>query len=327
MPALAKPPVTLPRFVPHTDTGAKAGVGSFLEDPSESSPENLASLAHDARNVLSGLMLLSELMAAPGVLNSPHQHYVRELQDIAGSAARLVERMVAGTPPKSAPKLLNFAEEKALPIAARVPLAPVTVTDAAADLRRLHALLAAVAGPAVRLSVATMPCAGRTALAVEDLSRILINLVRNAADAMPAGGHIRATAQYGDGASFRDGDARNSSPRSVQITVSDDGPGISEALRERVFELGFSTRKMPEKNAQWSAPRRRGLGLNIVRKLVKAAGGEVLVAASHTGGARFEITLPLTESVPSPITSGTCAVSRNSTNGADSVAKGCIECQ
>lgn len=300
MPALAKPPVTLPRFVPHTNTGAEAGVGPFLSDTPQTNSEEIASLAHDARNVLSGLMLYSELIASPGVLNTPHQHYARELQDITASAARLIDRMTAAPAPRPSARLLKFQEESALPTATRVPLAPVPVTDAAADLRRLQPLLAAVAGPAVQLSVATMPCSGSTALAVEDLTRILINLVRNAADAMSSGGHIRVTAQYGDGASFLDAGAPAPAPRSVLLTVSDDGPGIPASLREQVFELGFSTRTTPAKNAtnnaNWPTPRRRGLGLSIVRNLVEAAKGTVRITASHTGGARFEITLPLSES-------------------------------
>ncbi|MGH9585847.1 MAG: sensor histidine kinase [Acidobacteriaceae bacterium] len=330
MPALAKPSATLPRFVPHTKTEVATGAGSFLSDSPEARSEDLASLAHDARNVLSGLMLYSELIAAPGVLNAPHQHYVRELQDIAASAARLIDKMTASPAPKASGRLLQFQEEPTLPTATRVPLVPVPVTDAAGDLRRLQPLLAAVAGPAVRLAVATMPCTGRTALAVEDLTRILINLVRNAADAMPSGGHLRATAQYGDGASFLDSAASTPVPRSVLITVSDDGPGIPESLRERIFELGFSTRQKPEENETLSTRRRRGLGLNIVRNLVQAAGGSIRVTASHTGGARFEITLPLTESpagnrsvLPQgSITSGTCSTPAGTPNPADSATKG-----
>lgn len=321
MPALAKPPVTLPRFVPHTHTRAEAGAGPFLSDTPQTNSEDIASLAHDARNVLSGLMLYSELIASPGVLNTPHQHYARELQDIATSAALLIDRMTASPAPKPSARLLKFQEEPALPTATRVPLAAVPVTDAAADLRRLQPLLVAVAGPAVRLSVATMPCAGRTAMAVEDLTRILINLVRNAADAMPSGGHVRVTAQYGEGASFFDTNAPVPAPRSVVLTVSDDGPGVPESLRERVFELGFSTRAKPAenatKNAAWPTPRRRGLGLNIVRNLVEAARGAVRITASHTGGTRFEITLPLSESeallrepVPCPKTAQTRATPR-----------------
>lgn len=327
MPALAKPPAILPRFVPHVYNGADAGAGSFLSSAPQSSTEipdrnnSLDQLAHDARNILSGLMLYSELLAAPGVLNTPHLHYAQELEGMADAAAHVLEKIIQGATPRStpAPKLRKISEEQALPTPTAIPLAAVPVTDAAADLRRLQPLLAAIAGPAVRLSVATMPCAGGTALAVEDLTRVLINLVRNAADAMPSGGHIRATAQYGDGLSFAD-PALTIVPSSVLLTVSDDGPGIPEALRAQVFDLGFSTRK---NSANWPSPRRRGLGLSIVRNLVEAAGGAVRVTASHSGGARFEITLPFAE----PVTSGTCSTPSNRAFPADSNAKGCIECQ
>lgn len=367
MPALAKPPALLPRFVPHNNanTGADAGAGPFLpgptripsstraselppptrrndveEPPTQSRAESPARLAHDARNVLSGLMLYCELLAAPGVLNEPHGHYAGELEGIAKTAAQILEKIieVAAPPVSPAAKVRKVSEVPALPtgfpVATAVPLAAVPVTHAADDLRRLHPLLAAIAGPGVRLSVATMPCAGQSALAVEDLTRILVNLVRNAADAMPKGGHVRVTAQYGDGLSFIDVVPRTGAdaipgpaptPRSVVLSVSDDGPGIPESLRARVFDLGFTSHKESEssKSANWSAPRRRGLGLNIVRNLVETAGGAVRVSASHTGGARFEITLPLNQ----PVTSGTCLAPPDRTFPTDSTTKGCIECQ
>jgi signal transduction histidine kinase len=290
--------------------------------------DDLDQLAHDARNVLSGLMLCTELLAAPGVLNPPHSHYAKELEGMADAATQILEKIIKGAAPRptSAKKLRESSEEPALPIATAIPLTAVPLTDAAADLRRLQPLLAAIAGPAVRLSVATMPCAGRTTLAVEDLTRILINLVRNAAEAMPeSGGHIGITAQYGDGQGLAEpevGDRSAFSPaaRSVAISISDDGPGIPEHLRAQIFNLGFSTH---QDSTLWPSPRRRGLGLSIVRNLVAAAGGAVRVTASHTGGARFEITLPLAELV----TSGTYPMPSHSAFPADSSAKGCIECQ
>jgi signal transduction histidine kinase len=336
MPAVAKAHRILPRFVPHSN-GAAARAGAFFNEfkpsPNNTAPaprpsESIDKLAHDARNVLSGLMLYSELLASPGVLNAPHGHYAAELDGMVQTAARIFEKIVAASAPKPGPpKFLPIRETEALPTATAVPLAPVPVTDIAAELRRLQPLLTAIAGPAVRLSVATMPCPGRTSLAVEDLTRVLINLVRNAADAMPNGGHIRATAQYQDGLSFatlpdENAPATDSAPlpRAVLLTVSDNGPGVPEAVREQVFDLGFSTRK---KSGDWPAPRRRGLGLSIVRNLVESAGGSVTLTASHTGGARFEIVLPL----DAMVTSGTCSVPPTRAFSADSRRKGCIECE
>src|SRR5690242_15704166 len=112
MPALAEVSQVLPRLVPHYDE-AEAGAGFFpksnsgpifvLSAPglrraeSGKASESMDRLAHDARNVLSGLMLYSELLAAPGVLNPEHGHYARELETITGTAAWLLEKMVETT--------------------------------------------------------------------------------------------------------------------------------------------------------------------------------------------------------------------------------------
>jgi two-component system OmpR family sensor kinase len=61
--------------------------------------------------------------------------------------------------------------------------------------------------------------------------------------------------------------------------VEDDGPGIPETEREKVFEAGYST-----------DPEGTGFGLNIVRTIVEAHGWEVDVTAGRAGGARFEFT-------------------------------------
>lgn len=63
------------------------------------------------------------------------------------------------------------------------------------------------------------------------------------------------------------------------IFVEDDGPGISEADRERVFEEGYTTSKAGS-----------GLGLAVVRAVADAHGWEVRVTTGREGGARFEIT-------------------------------------
>jgi signal transduction histidine kinase len=61
--------------------------------------------------------------------------------------------------------------------------------------------------------------------------------------------------------------------------VADDGPGIPESDRERIFEAGYSTNRNGT-----------DLGLVIVRDAVEAHGWELAVTESETGGARFEMT-------------------------------------
>lgn len=103
-----------------------------------------------------------------------------------------------------------------------------------------------------------------------DLHRILLNLVANASQAMGGAGTVvigtRAEAGFG------------------VLTVSDSGPGIAPELRDGVFEP-FATTRGERGGA--------GLGLAAVRAIVLGAGGVIEVGSSETGGARFEIRLPL----------------------------------
>ncbi len=71
--------------------------------------------------------------------------------------------------------------------------------------------------------------------------------------------------------------------RQVLIRFSDNGPGIPPELRERIFTPYFTTKEAGT-----------GLGLPTVYKIISEAGGEIRVDSSYTGGARFEILLPIT---------------------------------
>ena len=73
----------------------------------------------------------------------------------------------------------------------------------------------------------------------------------------------------------------------VELTIDDDGPGISEADRSRVFERFVRLDDARARDEGGS-----GLGLAIVRKIVDTAGGSVEVHGSPAGGARFIVRLP-----------------------------------
>ena len=63
------------------------------------------------------------------------------------------------------------------------------------------------------------------------------------------------------------------------IYIEDNGPGISEDIREEVFDHGFTTREEGS-----------GYGLSVVRSIANAHGWDVRVATADAGGAQFEIT-------------------------------------
>lgn len=102
-----------------------------------------------------------------------------------------------------------------------------------------------------------------------DLLTVLGNLIDNAVDACATGGVVDVSLR-------QDEDA-------MTVTVTDDGPGIPEEERERIFESGWSTK---------DASGTRGIGLALVHRVATRRGGSVVVSGSPTGGARFEVRLP-----------------------------------
>jgi signal transduction histidine kinase len=160
------------------------------------------------------------------------------------------------------------------------------IADLGAELLANRNLLAALAGPGIAVSVDAGGETRPVRLTAEDLTRLLVNMVKNAAEAMPGGGRIRISLA---GLAGQTGAAER-----LLLVIEDNGPGVAEELRGRIFESGFTTH--PRHGAAlsgWPATH-HGLGLAITRSIVEAAGGRI-AASNRTGatGARFEIELPV----------------------------------
>ncbi|MCK5942401.1 MAG: ATP-binding protein, partial [Planctomycetes bacterium] len=67
----------------------------------------------------------------------------------------------------------------------------------------------------------------------------------------------------------------------VLVTVADDGPGVPDDVRDKLFDPYFTTKTSGT-----------GLGLAICRRLVEAHGGQIRLVASEAGRTTFEIALP-----------------------------------
>lgn len=110
----------------------------------------------------------------------------------------------------------------------------------------------------------------------DNLMEALVNLIDNAVKYTPEGGRVSLAAE-----------AINSH---AQLTITDTGPGIPAAHRQRVFERFYRVDR-----ARSRALGGTGLGLSIVKHAVEGEGGEVWVEEGPEGGARFCIVLPRTE--------------------------------
>jgi signal transduction histidine kinase len=114
---------------------------------------------------------------------------------------------------------------------------------------------------------------------------VLVNLAKNAAEAMPGGGRIAI--------GLHEFHAGTEPPPWMMLRVEDDGPGIPREALDKIFESGYTTGSKPvPPGGGWPAAH-RGLGLSISRSIVEEAGGRIHAANRSRSGARFDIELPI----------------------------------
>jgi signal transduction histidine kinase len=102
------------------------------------------------------------------------------------------------------------------------------------------------------------------------LRQVLFNLLNNAIEALPNGGHVDIAVRTGRS--------------QVEIIVADDGPGVAEPDRERIFVPFYSTKASGT-----------GLGLALARKFIEEAGGVIRCEGNpHGRGSSFRVLLPVT---------------------------------
>jgi PAS domain S-box-containing protein len=211
--------------------------------------ELTAGLAHEFRNGLATIHGYSRLLV-PDALSPTYRPYVEGIRQETEALGQVVTNF------------LNFARPEKLSFA---PVALAALARRAGEELR-HEL---PTGTTVAVTGDFVDIQGDEVL----LRQMFANLLRNAAEACAAAGKTPAIVV--DGRVDRD--------RSVCcVTVSDNGPGIPAADRERVFQPFYTTRS-----------RGTGLGLAIVQKVAVLHNGRASAGASPAGGAAIEITFPL----------------------------------
>jgi signal transduction histidine kinase len=255
------------------------------------SAQSLAGLIHDARNMVAAMDLYCDLLEEPGVLSAPFRRYAGELRLVSGAGRRLLEKlaiaesmaeleishlgsMAASTGETVHPSgkdlggVANLMPENLIGAVRRKVFPDAQpVANLARELRASQNLLSALAGPGIVVGLSLSGGARPIAMTGDDLTRVLVNLTRNAAEAMPGGGHLQI--------------ALEESSDSLSLCFTDNGPGIPDAALEAIFAAGYSTRIRT-----WPA-QQRGLGLSIVRSIVAAAGGSVWAANRRADSARL----------------------------------------
>jgi signal transduction histidine kinase len=211
----------------------------------------VTSLSHYTKNIVSGLNSSADLIDMG--LDKGNLDALRRSWPVFKRSTKRITHFVQD--------MLSFSKP-------RTPLRELfrieAVLDEACDLfRELFAM------KQISLEVDTSGVTGSVYADREALFRCLLNLLTNAADAVPSkGGRIGIRAQTRAG--------------QLSVVVEDNGPGVPEAIREQIFDPFFSSK----------GSKGTGLGLAVTRKILREHGGDIRVSGTAGQGAVFTFEIP-----------------------------------
>jgi len=222
-------------------------------------------MAHEINNLLQPVIVYSSMGETEDPKISQAQGYFGKIYSASQQAVRIVQ------------DVLTFARE-----GRRVPNA----VDLNSALQEGLDIIGPTLPPAIALSGPDSPADIAVAANQGGLHQVLINLVRNSADALGDTGTISIST--GTVVLYpSDADRRSILPgRYGYFTVADDGPGLEQDTADKIFDPFFSTKAMG---------RGTGLGLSVVAGLVREWGGSIDVT-SRPGETVFTVYIPYAES-------------------------------
>lgn len=225
-----------------------------------------AGLAHDFNNILTTIMGNAEYAMIEVGDDSPAYLALHDIKQAGARAAEMVQQM------------LRFAGRAESSVAA-VEVGPVVL--------EMCRLLRPSLVPGVNL-ITDVPAQSPCVLADNtSIRQVVMNLVMNASEAIGSRGGtvtIAVSVLPGERRAPRNfhGLAPSAPGPFACISVTDDGPGMDEATRSRIFDPFFSTKFAG-----------RGLGLASVLGIVRSLNGGIRVASAVGKGTRFEVILPI----------------------------------
>jgi signal transduction histidine kinase len=217
--------------------------------------EMAGGLAHEIKNPLAGIKASMEVLSMDTTL-------AEENRDVLLKGVEQIKRievLLKG--------LLNFARP---PKPDFMPVDVNSVLDITIGLALRHPQFAARDSKTITVIKNYDRHLPKTMADPQQLQQVFLNLLLNAADAMPDGGMITVET------------SRPNTGLSLHIQIVDTGAGIDEAVVDKIFQPFFTTK-----------PHGTGLGLAITKRLIEQHGGSINVKNNHAKGVAFMITLPI----------------------------------
>ncbi|MCX5733373.1 MAG: ATP-binding protein [candidate division NC10 bacterium] len=256
--------------------------------------------AYQALQMAQHRLVQAERLATIGQMSAKVSHEVRNPLSAISLNVELLEDELAGLPPerraeaagllkamRSQIDVLSAVTEEYLRFA-RLPKPKLEIVALGALIEDLIAFIRPeLEGRGVYITTSLPPDLPSLRLDPGQIRQLLLNLFRNGADAMPDGGSLTIAVGVVTGAMgqpVQTPDAPHRSAPSIEVVVTDSGPGVPAEERERIFEPFFSTKD-----------KGTGLGLAIARQMAEDHGGTLTCERAPAGGSLFRLHLPVAE--------------------------------
>lgn len=275
--------------IPHNEIGDLANVFLEMSAALKSRNEEILKAQHQLANVnkelelrveqrtrelkeATGELVKSERLAAIGQMASIISHEIRNPLAVISNATRLIKTIVS---PSDSKLIKQFGI-----IDAEIKQASNIINEVLGYARSRDLILTAIevnsyvreillsypVPPSVKIKEDLDADSVRVKIDAEEMKQAVRNLISNAAEAMTEGGKMTVGTRVGK--------------KTVCIYVADEGPGISEELRSKIFSPFFTTKA-----------RGTGLGLAVVRKAVTRHKGKLFISSTPGQGSCFQIYL------------------------------------
>jgi signal transduction histidine kinase len=229
-------------------------------------------VAHDFNNLLTAIIGYTDLINERLDENDPTSRDVREIRRAADRATALTRQLLAF----SRRQFLN-----------------PTVLDVNETVSGLLQMLPRLIGEHIETTTRLWPALGLVKADAAQIEQIVMNLVLNARDAMPTGGHLTietANVELTDDRIRAEG-MNVPSGDYVMLSIADTGSGMDAATRARAFEPFFTTK---------AKGKGTGLGLATVYGIVDQTGGGIALDTAPGRGTSIRIYLPVTTALMEP---------------------------
>jgi len=303
----------LPRLQERVAAIARGELSEKLGPTQAAAEDEIGRLAHEFERMVRALvaredslreaqarLLQSERLAAIGRMAAHVSHEVRNPLSSIGLNVELLEEELGPEASVETRELLaavrseidrlGAVTEEYLRVA-RLPnphLLPEHVNDVVRGAAQL--LRPELAAAQVSLVLDLQEDLPLCAMDEAQMRQVLINLLKNAREAMSSGGSIRISSRSAAGG--------------VELCISDDGMGMDDEQKDRIFDLFYTTKQ-----------RGSGLGLPLTQQIVVAHRGQIRCESAPGQGTEFTLFLPAAQNpCPTPPTMGTAGTAENAEN-------------